>query len=403
MCTSAALRRAVWALLGTAAAVPAPCGDAACAAVPGAYSGRPSLAELLSADAAEAASGGEEHLRLLQLRARAVGGRPTRGHRHVEESRSAHASDSDDETAAPAPAAEGPVGVGCNDDTAPCRTGHTCVKKLDGSYSQCVVCINSHFQRECAWWDNDLRLAATLTCRKQCEKAPPIQPCSIGASLAAYAGKNCVRSRTGVMTMKCKSKSPDDCGTLLGSDHPAGVGAYSVSLRAARGPGVATTFYLYTWGEDNERTRPWNEIDFEILGNKAEPDSSLVWTNFFMQPYNSNAPKELREEEHHMGVTVPFDVTADFHNYTILVGAATIEWMVDGVSYRTVDFSASPDMVKSVAESRLRMYLGLWGQNSTSGVWKEMGFIEKNELTFPLTAAFKDPKMPAGPDAPDSE
>mmetsp|Transcript_62248 Transcript_62248/g.124779 ORF Transcript_62248/g.124779 Transcript_62248/m.124779 type:complete len:215 (-) Transcript_62248:47-691(-) len=56
----------------------------------------------------------------------------------------------------------------CDNTTAPCYGGDTCVTEEDGSWSQCVDCTTSVFQADCVKWDSDLRQAAVESCEVNC-------------------------------------------------------------------------------------------------------------------------------------------------------------------------------------------------------------------------------------------
>eukprot|EP00959_Pyramimonas_sp_CCMP1952_P093511 1956932-Pyramimonas_sp.AAC.1 len=69
--------------------------------------------------------------------------------------------------------------------------------------------------------------------------------------------------------MTCPSTDAADCGSRLSSRASVGVGQYTTTMTAARGAGVATTFFLDSYGRQNNRNIPWSEIDFEVLGKQA--------------------------------------------------------------------------------------------------------------------------------------
>lgn len=282
----------------------------------------------------------------------------------------------------------------CDDVSRRCQGGLTCVTKDDQSYSQCVDCSPSKFPYACGYWDNELRWAAVKKCGLNCDSNPPVAPCSIETSGADYGNQRCSRSADGTMTMSCERPNPFDCGVRLRSDSSTGAGYYEVSMQAMPGPGVATTFYLYTYGEDNMRNRRWSEIDIEVLGRHAHKDYSLIWTNFYTAPFNPAAPRWRREVEHATFIRVPFDASAGMHTYALKLTATTIEWLVDGRSYRREDVGAFSDMVETIAKKKFQTNLAAWGQNRTSGSWAEMGYFEDSTHPFPLLAKYKGITLP---------
>lgn len=212
------------------------------------------------------------------------------------------------------------------------------------------------------------------------------RPCDTDLLEADRGGDRCTMDGAGTMHMRCEAVDTRKCGARLFSDEGLGLGEHSVKMRAAKGPGLNTAFYLST-GEDHERSRPWNEIGFEVLG--ATP--RRVWSNFFTLPFNANKPRWKIEKEHPLWIDLPFDASADFHTYTIVVDHYFISWLVDGKAYRVEDVSDYNDLMSSLAAQDFEVHLSLWGQNLTSlsPTWGDQGFLE-DVRAFPVTGSFKD-------------
>eukprot|EP00418_Pyrodinium_bahamense_P019005 CAMPEP_0179124724 /NCGR_PEP_ID=MMETSP0796-20121207/58953_1 /TAXON_ID=73915 /ORGANISM="Pyrodinium bahamense, Strain pbaha01" /LENGTH=333 /DNA_ID=CAMNT_0020823395 /DNA_START=48 /DNA_END=1045 /DNA_ORIENTATION=- len=212
------------------------------------------------------------------------------------------------------------------------------------------------------------------------------QPCTTHLLDLDRGGDRCIMDAAGAMHMRCESVDTRKCGARLVSDEGLGLGNYSVKMRAAKGPGLNTAFYLST-GEDHERSRPWNEISFEVLGTTTR----RVWSNFFTLPFSANKPHWKIEKEHPLWIDLPFDASADFHMYTIVVDRYFISWLVDGKTYRVEDISDYNDLTSSLAAKAFEVYLSLWGQNLTSmsPTWGDQGFLEEVRA-FPVTGSFKD-------------
>jgi beta-glucanase (GH16 family) len=98
-----------------------------------------------------------------------------------------------------------------------------------------------------------------------------------------------------------------------------GYGTYSARIKAARGPGVVTGFFVYTgdWGTPNHQ-----EIDFEFLGKKPRK----VQLNYFVGG----------DGDHEKKIDLWFDASAGYHTYTFQWSPSQIEWFVDGISVYTV-------------------------------------------------------------------
>lgn len=186
--------------------------------------------------------------------------------------------------------------------------------------------------------------------------------------------------------MTCASKDPSHCGSRLSSSASFGVGSYSLSLKAAPGPGIATNFYLFTHGRQNDKSTPWNEIDFEVLGKQISQKSTKIWTNYFVG-------KGIQSPQY---IEVPFDASAAYHNYTIKIAGVTIEWIVDDTTYRVVDMSTHSDMLNTIASMQFQVLLSVWGRSKQEANWNALGVLDDNSNVFPIKAFFKDIRLPKG-------
>jgi endo-1,3-1,4-beta-glycanase ExoK len=86
-------------------------------------------------------------------------------------------------------------------------------------------------------------------------------------------------------------------------------GTFETNMKAAKGTGTVTAFFLYT-GD------PWDEIDFEILGK----NTWQVQLNYFV---NSEGNSEKI-------IDLGFDASAGYHKYAIEYGYGYINWYIDG-------------------------------------------------------------------------
>lgn len=208
--------------------------------------------------------------------------------------------------------------------------------------------------------------------------------CGCDQWFEAYGGERCYNDGDH-MVLKCEANNGAQCGARLSSGDALGVGVHSLTLKAIPGSGAATTFYLSTNAEGMYRPEQggWNEIDFEILGLQAGP-TTKIWTNLFTGT----------AEEHHEMIEVPFDVSADFHTYTIEITETEVKWLVDWKEYRTMDYTSFGDMTSAVQESRFKRFLSVWGKASYEplGACQEftdaLGQLDDNPGPFPLLAEF---------------
>lgn len=86
-------------------------------------------------------------------------------------------------------------------------------------------------------------------------------------------------------------------------------GTFETNMKAAKGSGTVTSFFLYTGN-------PWDEIDVEILGK----DTTKVQFNYYVNGVGG----------HEKIVDLGFDASAGFHKYAIEYGNGYINWYIDG-------------------------------------------------------------------------
>jgi len=222
---------------------------------------------------------------------------------------------------------------------------------------------------------------------------PASAVCNTGDWVEEYGGERCWILSDEIV-MSCNSKfSGADCGMRLRSVQHMGRGVHSVKLKAAPGAGVSSNFYLATYNFFNDRTKPWCEIDFELLGMRCTPQGTQIWTNFLTG----------QGTEHSKEILVPFDASADFHTYTIDTSNNLVKWLVDGIVYRAEDVSFAPDMVNTINSWQFGAFLSLWGRSSSEPTeswttfWDKMGVLNSNNNLFPVHASFKAEWNPALP------
>ena len=93
-------------------------------------------------------------------------------------------------------------------------------------------------------------------------------------------------------------------------------GRFSAKIKTQKAPGTVASFFLYRWA-------PWQEIDFEFIGN----DTRKVQINVF---YSDDKVKVENPYGEPVQIQLPFDTSEDFHEYTIEWKEGVIIWYVDG-------------------------------------------------------------------------
>ena len=106
----------------------------------------------------------------------------------------------------------------------------------------------------------------------------------------------------------------------LSSVHRFLHGRFETEMRAARGSGLVTGFFLH-------RSAPRQEIDVEITGN--EPRRMLL--NVYFNPGNEGTELDYGYRGSPCAIDLGFDASADFHRYAIEWFPDRIRWFVDDV------------------------------------------------------------------------
>jgi GR25 family glycosyltransferase involved in LPS biosynthesis len=146
-------------------------------------------------------------------------------------------------------------------------------------------------------------------------------------------------------------------------------GRFEAEIKAARGSGVVTGFFLH-------RESPRQEIDIELTGE--DPQRMLV--NVYFNPGDDGASMEFGYRGSPYRIDLGFDATADFHVYAIDWRPGFISWSVDG---RTVHHRVGWDPTP-LPHLPMRLHGNLWAPRSE----ELAGRIDQNAL--PATAKFRN-------------
>lgn len=161
-----------------------------------------------------------------------------------------------------------------------------------------------------------------------------------------------------------------------------GFGAYEARIRAAQGPGVITTFFLWRPGSEQPSV-PWEEIDFE-LGIKANDYQTQVMTPGTSPP--------LYRKEHAVSHRLPTWAWERYYTYRIEWTPDYIAFYVDGQEVRRVtdkvEFAAlfNTDANGDTPENeRMEVRLGAWP--GLSNIWGWSGTFDGRSVP---TAVYVD-------------
>lgn len=132
-------------------------------------------------------------------------------------------------------------------------------------------------------------------------------------------------------------------------------GFYSVKMKAAKCPGVISSFFTYTG-------LPWDEIDIEFLGD----DTTRVQFNYYTNGIGHH------EYVYYLG----FDASEDFHEYAFDWQPDSITWYVDGkpVYRATANIPSTPGQIM----------VNLWNVADSNADWA--GRFDDSYL--PVTAEY---------------
>ncbi len=164
---------------------------------------------------------------------------------------------------------------------------------------------------------------------------------------------------------------PYRSGALV-SDRSLLHGRCEIKMRAARGSGLVTGFFLY-------RSSPRQEIDIEVTGD--DPRSLLV--NVFFNPGDEGTALNHGYRGSPARIDLGFDASEGMHDYAMEWHPDGIVWQVDGV---TVHKRGSWDPTP-IPYLPMKLYANLWAPRATALA----GSVEHRSL--PSSAIFSNVAM----------
>jgi GR25 family glycosyltransferase involved in LPS biosynthesis len=204
--------------------------------------------------------------------------------------------------------------------------------------------------------------------------ATPLLPARVETfpgNLATFAHEGVVHDAGGarlVLSTAATGNRPYRSGAFA-SVRSFGHGRFEAEIKAARGSGVVTGFFLH-------RDSPLQEIDIELTGD--DPRRMLV--NVYFNPGDDGAAMGFGYRGSPCQIDLEFDATADFHLYAINWRPGCISWFVDGsVVHDRVGWDPTP-----IPHLPMRLHANLWAPHSE----ELAGRIDKNAL--PSTAIFRN-------------
>lgn len=172
-------------------------------------------------------------------------------------------------------------------------------------------------------------------------------------NLASFE-RQCVEKKLGaaILTLRAcpnpKLTRPYRSGALISyASHQHG--RFEAEIKAARGGGLVTGFFLH-------RAGPRQEIDFEITGN----DTTSVLLNVFFNPGDPGTNAAYGYRGSPCRIPLGFDASNDFHRYSIEWRPDSITWAVDGrIIHRRGSWDPTP-----VPHLPMKLHFNLWASRS---------------------------------------
>ena len=164
---------------------------------------------------------------------------------------------------------------------------------------------------------------------------------------ASFSREGVVHDNAGTRLAISKSGSggrPYRSGALA-SRRSFKFGRFEVEIKAARGPGRVTGFFLY-------REAPRQEIDIELAGE--DPHRMLV--NVYFNPGDNGAALAYGYRGSPCSIALGFDATAEFHRYAIDWRPGRILWLVDDtVVHERMSWDPTP-----IPHLSMHLHANLW-------------------------------------------
>ncbi|TNF30522.1 MAG: glycosyl hydrolase family protein [Deltaproteobacteria bacterium] len=171
-------------------------------------------------------------------------------------------------------------------------------------------------------------------------------------NLARFSPDNVVPIDGGGVELEVRAEQNGDraytagsIATLAAPDARHRYGRFEVDMKAARGSGLISAFFLH-------RRDPWQEIDVEVLGR----DTTKVLLNVYFNPGDPGDAYNYGLRGTPVLVDLGFDAAEAYHRYAIEWDTDELRWFVDDrLIHRRVVGRPTP-----IPNLPMRLYASLW-------------------------------------------
>lgn len=150
----------------------------------------------------------------------------------------------------------------------------------------------------------------------------------------------------GGLTLRLDPFNGHPRGASISRHAASGHGRYSARLKAARGHGVVTGFFLYSGPAEGT---PHDEIDFEVLGKETTAIRLSLWVDGKLTTRR---------------VPLGFDAAKSFHDYEIHWTQDKVAWSIDGQPVHSLE---APHAAMPRAD--MRVFANIWAAGASLHRW----------------------------------
>ncbi len=155
--------------------------------------------------------------------------------------------------------------------------------------------------------------------------------------------------------MKEKSTQKDYTSASIVTKKSYHYGRFEIQMKPLKADGIITAFFLH-------RNDPWQEIDFEFLGN----DTTKVLINVYYNPGEDGTKYNYGNRGTPVLIDLNFDASQEFHEYIIEWEPHEIRWYIDkNVIHKRTSWEPTP-----IPDCPMQFFVNTWPSRSEELVGK---------------------------------